>query len=165
MPCNAYHNAQGACRGTPNSADLGFLGGRATVWGPALASETLRRMNVSENPPRELRAASEAALEWINATQGSHYEITGVIDAEDTVAQAREGSFELGLVLCDGDVCAREQVVVERSADGFRVSAADADDPLIPPLLDPPIGVRTGWLNAQLDKHKFVVLVFYRGLW
>ena len=45
------------------------------------------------------------------------------------------------------------------------MSAAEVDDPLIPPLLDPPIGVRTGWLNAQLDKHKFVVLVFYRGLW
>ncbi len=122
-------------------------------------------MDVSEEPPRELQAASEAALEWINATHGSCYEITGVIDAEDTVARAREGSFELGLVLCDGDVCAREQVVVERSAVGFRVSAAHVDDPLIPPLLDPPIGVRTGWLNAQLDKHKFVVLVFYRGLW
>ena len=122
-------------------------------------------MNVSEETPSELQAASEAALEWINATQESHYEITGVIDAEDTVARAREGSFELGLVLCDGNVCAREQVVVERSAEGLRVSAADVGDPLIPPLLDPPIGVRTGWLNAQLDKHKFVVLVFYRGLW
>lgn len=122
-------------------------------------------MNVSEETPTELQAASEAALEWINATQESHYEITGVIDAEATVARARAGSFELGLVLCDGDVCAREQVVVERSAEGFRVSAAEVDDPLVPPLLDPPIGVRAGWLNAQLDKHKFVVLVFYRGLW
>ncbi len=122
-------------------------------------------MNVSEETPSELQAASKAALEWINATRESHYEITGVIDAEDTVARARERSFELGLVLCDGDVCAREQVVVERSADGYRVSAADVGDPRVPPLLDPPIGVRTGWLNAQLDKHKFVVLVFYRGLW
>ena len=122
-------------------------------------------MNVSEETPTELQAASEAALEWINATQESHYEITGVIDAEAAVARARAGSFELGLVLCDGDVCAREQVVVERSAEGFRVSAAEVDDPLRPPLLDPPIGIRTGWLNARLDKHKFVVLVFYRGLW
>ena len=122
-------------------------------------------MNVSEETPIELQTASKAALEWINATQESHYEITGVIDAENTVARAREESFELGLVLCDGDVCAREQVMIERSAEGFRVSAADVDDPLIPPLLDPPIGVRTGWLNAQLDKHKFVVLVFYRGRW
>lgn len=122
-------------------------------------------MNVSEEIPTELQAASEAALEWINATRESHFEITGVIDADDTVARARAGSFELGLVLCDGDVCAREQVVVERAAEGFRVSAADVDDPLTPPLLDPPIGVRAGWLNAQLNKHKFVVLVFYRGLW
>jgi hypothetical protein len=122
-------------------------------------------MKVSEEIPGELQAASAAALEWVNAARESNFEITGVIEAEDTVARARADSFELGLVLCDGEVCAREQVVVERSAEGFRVSAADVDDPLIPPLLDPPTGVRTGWLDAQLDRHKFVVLVFYRGLW
>ena len=59
-------------------------------------------MNVNEEIPTELQAASEAAIEWINATQESHFEITGIIDAEDTVARARAGSFELGLVLCDG---------------------------------------------------------------
>ena len=33
------------------------------------------------------------------------------------------------------------------------------------PLLDPPAGVRTGWLDDVLQKYSFVVLVFYRGFW
>jgi len=37
--------------------------------------------------------------------------------------------------------------------------------PDIPPLLDPPGGLRSKWLDAQLDKFEFVVLLYYRGLW
>lgn len=122
-------------------------------------------MTVSEDIPRELSAASAAALEWVNDSRNAQFEITGVIDAEATVAKVSDSSFELGLVLCDGDICAREQVVMERTAEGFRVAAADLVDPLIPPLLDPPVGVRAGWLDSQLAKHAFVVLVFYRGFW
>ena len=33
------------------------------------------------------------------------------------------------------------------------------------PLLDPPPGVRAGWLDDVLPKYSFVVLVFYRGFW
>jgi hypothetical protein len=38
-------------------------------------------------------------------------------------------------------------------------------EPDIPPLLDPPVGVRREWLDRQLEQHEFVLLLFYRGLW
>jgi hypothetical protein len=122
-------------------------------------------MSVTEEVPEELQAAATSALAWINETRRARFKITGIIDAEATTAKALEPFFELGLVLCEGDRCAREQVLVERLSDGFQVTAANLDDPLIPPLLDPPVGVRAGWLDAQLAKHAFTVLVFYRGFW
>jgi hypothetical protein len=33
------------------------------------------------------------------------------------------------------------------------------------PLLDPPAGVRAGWLDQVPPKHAFTVLLFYRGFW
>ncbi len=69
------------------------------------------------------------------------------------------------MVLCEGEVCAREQVRIRARGDGFEVTAIEADDPAIPPLLDPPAGVRRTWLDAQLAKHKFVLLLYYRGRW
>ena len=74
-------------------------------------------------------------------------------------------SYELGLVLCDGEICAREQIRVAPSGDGFQFSFVDAAEREIPPLLDPPEGVRSGWLEAEMARHKFLVLLFYRGLW
>ena len=35
----------------------------------------------------------------------------------------------------------------------------------VPTLLDPPVGVRRTWLDDQLTKHDFILLLFYRGLW
>ena len=49
--------------------------------------------------------------------------------------------------------------------DGFRFSFVEAAVRDIPPLLDPPVGVRSQWLAGQLKKHEFVLLLFYRGLW
>jgi hypothetical protein len=62
-------------------------------------------------------------------------------------------------------VCLRQQVRIQTHSEGFQVSAIEAEDTVIPPHLDPPVGVRTSWLDEQLAKHAFIVLLFYRGLW
>ncbi len=48
---------------------------------------------------------------------------------------------ELNLVLCDGDVCLREQVRVQPRGQGFEVMPTDAEPAVIPAHLDPPAGV------------------------
>ncbi len=115
--------------------------------------------------PADLEAPVQAALAWINASQDKTYELTGLVDIDQALA-AREGeSFELGLVLCDGEICAREQVRIQPTDGQFAVGYADMAERDIPPLLDPPAGLRSRWLDEVLDKHEFVLLLFYRGLW
>lgn len=122
-------------------------------------------MQQGESIPTSLRPQAEAAVSWINETQDRAYELTGLVDYEQALqAEAGEG-YELGLVLCDGEICAREQIRVGPSGDGYHFSFVDAAEREIPPLLDPPEGVRRGWLATEMGRHKFVVLVFYRGLW
>ena len=82
------------------------------------------------------------------------------------------GARELQLILCgnqDGqDVCLRERFEVEAASDGFEVTLLEDSTPDIgspAPLLDPPVGVRSNWLEPTLARHAFVVLVFYRGFW
>ena len=122
-------------------------------------------MQQDEIVPASLRPQAEAAVSWINETQGRTYELTGLVDYEAALRAEAGEAYELGLVLCDGEICAREQVRVAPSGDGFQFSFADAEEREIPPLLDPPEGVRSGWLDAELARHKFLVLLFYRGLW
>ena len=122
-------------------------------------------MQGEESIPTALRPAADAALAWINKTQQQSYEVTGLVDDEQARgAKAGEG-YELGLVLCDGEICAREQVRVQPAGDGFRFNLVEAAARDIPPLLDPPVGVRSQWLTGELNKHEFVLLLFYRGLW
>lgn len=122
-------------------------------------------MQQDEDIPTSLRPQAEAAVSWINETQERSYELTGLVDYEQALrAEAGEG-YELGLILCDGEICAREQIRVGPSGDGFQFSFVDAVQRDIPPLLDPPEGVRSGWLGAEMARHKFLVLLFYRGLW
>ena len=115
--------------------------------------------------PATLRQPAEQALAWINNTQATAYELTGLVDYEGALSAAPEASFELGLILCDGELCAREQVRVEPNEAGYTFSLVAAEAPDIPPLLDPPAGVRQDWLARALERHVFVVLLFYRGLW
>ena len=110
-------------------------------------------------------APAEAALAWLNKDRGTNFRLTGLVDA-DAQAPARIGDeSELGLVLCDVDICAREQVRVVKTVGGFDIRAVEIDDNLIPVLLDPPLGVRARWLDDQLAKFYFVLLLFYRGRW
>lgn len=122
-------------------------------------------MQQDESIPTILRPQAEAALSWINETQQRSYELTGLVDYEQALQAEAGEAYELGLILCDGEICAREQVRVDPSGDAFHFSFVDAAERAIPPLLDPPQGVRRGWLGAEMARHKFMVLLFYRGLW
>ena len=121
--------------------------------------------NVVEKIPIELKPAAEAALAWINQESGAQFKLTGLVDPDKAMGQETGQPIELGLVLCEGDLCRREQVRVEAKGQGFEVSAIEAVTSVIPPHLDPPFGVRQSWLDDQLGKHAFIVLLFYRGLW
>jgi len=130
---------------------------------------------IVETLPEELHPEIEAALAWLNAERSTQYQVTGVVDPDATLAArsaaSRGGgaeSYALGLVLCEGDHCLREQLTLQPTEAGFAVSLA-APEPgaprPIPPTLDPPAGVRSDWLDTQLAQHAFVLLVFYRGFW
>ena len=121
--------------------------------------------NVVEEIPGALKPAADAALAWVNAEQGAQFRLTGLVDPEEALGRQTGEPMELGLVLCDGDLCQREQVRVRAGRDGFEVSAVDAPDSEIPAQLDPPVGVRREWIDQQLEKHEFILLLYYRGLW
>lgn len=120
---------------------------------------------VTEDIPEQLRPAALAALAWVNEERGADFKLTGLVDVEDALAASADESVEFGLVLCDGEMCMRQQVRVQRRGEGFHVAAVEAAPSLIPAHLDPPEGVRRDWLDRQLGKHEFALLLFYRGLW
>jgi hypothetical protein len=120
---------------------------------------------VVEEIPHDLKPAAEAALAWINRERSAQFKLTGLVDPEVAQAAAPGDPMDLGLVLCEGDVCLREQVRIQKRDDGFQVSGIDAAQAVIPPHLDPPVGVRGSWLDDQLENYKFVIVVFYRGFW
>ena len=67
-------------------------------------------MQLRENIPSQLTASADAALAWINDQRGTQFRLTGLVDAEAALAAKAGEAIELGLVLCEGDVCLREQV-------------------------------------------------------
>jgi len=121
-------------------------------------------MRIVEEIPEALRPEVDAALAWLDATHGRRFKVTGLVDPESGERSAGE-AHDLTLILCEGDLCMREQVRVRPSSSGFVITSADAarEDP--PAELDPLPGVRGGWLAGALAQHAFVVLVFYRGFW
>lgn len=121
--------------------------------------------SVVEEIPRDLQPAVEAALDWLHRERGSAFQLTGLVGADAALEKGADEARELGLVLCDGDVCLREQVRVQPEGAGFRVTEVEAGDSGIPPQLDPPPGLRKEWLDRQLANYSFVVLLFYRGFW
>ena len=118
-------------------------------------------MRIVERIPETLRPEVDAALAWLAAEQGRSFSLTGVVDPE----RAAGSAHDLTLIVCDGDLCLREQLRVHPRSGGFQFSRSDAarEDP--PAELDPLPGARTGWLAGVLARHAFVVLVFYRGFW
>lgn len=120
---------------------------------------------VSDSIPETLQPEVDAAINWFNAQSSDDFTVTGIVDAEESLASTDER--ELRLVLCGGDMCQQKKFSVRRTGDSFTVSFTDE-----PPIsngtqaeLDPPPGARKAWLDNVISKHKFVVLVFYRGFW
>ena len=124
-----------------------------------------RRVETNSDIPESLREPAEAALQWINASRAQPSELTGLVDYDSGLNAASGESFEMGLVLCDGNICDREQVRVTPVDGSFQFDLVEEAPREIPTLLDPPVGVRQDWLDSVLGRHKFVVLLFYRGLW
>ena len=105
----------------------------------------------------------KAALSWVNESQGTNYSLTGLVDVDDVDDLTRP--FEFGLVLCDGELCMRAQLHVTPDGNTFQFGYVEEAAPDIPPLLDPPPGIRSEWLDRQLQKYEFILLLYYRGLW
>ena len=128
---------------------------------------------VEESIPADLVDAAEAARAWFSRDQGSEFKLTGIVEPEAARGPGRgTPARQLQLILCgtrDGqDVCLRERFEVEPVGAGFEVKLLEDATPEVgspAPLLDPPAGVRTAWLDQILPRHAFVVLVFYRGFW
>ena len=123
---------------------------------------------VSETIPEPLQPSIDAAIAWFNTTEqaaGDEFKVTGILDPDEALS----GTEELHLVLCGGDRCEQHSFWVRGSSDEWDVGFADhglstqSDRPQAE--LDPPPGARLGWLDHVLDQHKFVLLLFYRGLW
>jgi len=124
-----------------------------------------RQVQTDFDVPASLKAPVEGALHWVNDAQAKNYELTGLVDV-DSALQTKDGeAFELGLVLCDGEICTCERVRIQPDGTAFAFSSAEAERPAVPPLLDPPEGLRKEWLDKQLQAHEFLLLLFYRGRW
>jgi hypothetical protein len=121
-------------------------------------------MRIVEQIPAALAPEVHAALHWLNAEGGRRFEVTGVVDPE-LAEQAGAEPHDLTLILCEGDLCVREQLRVRAANGGFEITRAGAARQDPPAELDPLPGVRRGWLEGVLAQHAFVVLVFYRGFW
>ena len=128
---------------------------------------------VEEAIPANLADEAEAARAWFTRDRGTEFKLTGIVDPEEVRERDDETQMrQLQLILCgtrDGqDVCLRERFEVKPGSEGFEVTLLEDSTPDVgspAPLLDPPVGVRAGWLNRILAEHSFVVLVFYRGFW
>ncbi len=128
---------------------------------------------VEETIPANLVDEAEAARAWFARDRGTEFKLTGIVDPQSVCERESETqSRQLELILCgsrDGhDVCLRERFEVKPADEGFDVTLLEDSTPDLgspAPLLDPPVGVRAGWLKPVLAEHAFVVLVFYRGFW
>jgi hypothetical protein len=124
---------------------------------------------IQETIPDHLADAAEAARAWFSADQGSEFKLTGIVDPVEA-NEAPTGPLQL--ILCGTqagqEVCLRERFDVTSAGSGFEVAHVEDAAPefgSVAPLLDPPAGERTSWLDATAKKHAFTVVLFYRGFW
>lgn len=124
---------------------------------------------VQETIPEELAAEVEAARSFYTRSEGIAFDVTGIVDPEQSLGAHGDEGRELRLVLCGGDRCEQRSFRVSEGGGGYAVSLLDdpagVDGAGPAPELDPPPGARRGWLDAARQRHAFVLLVFYRGYW
>ena len=90
-------------------------------------------MLLKEDIPKDLQIALDGAVGWINVKYETNFELTGLADTK-TPADV-ETPFELGVVLCDGEICARKQIRFQPSAAGFEFSAVSYTHLTLPTIL------------------------------
>lgn len=112
-----------------------------------------------------LQAPVGAALQWINDSQKTQFQLTGIVDEKEALNVSKDSAFEIGLVLCDGEICKCERVEVTPIGGKYEFKLSQLEKPAVPASLDPPKGIRSNWLDDQLNKHEFLLLLFYRGRW
>jgi len=121
---------------------------------------------VQEDIPEHLLPEVNASLAWFNDQEDVVFEVTGIVDPDESLAGT--GSRALKLVLCGGDRCEQRSFSVRESDHGYEIAFLEKDLPAsdaIPAALDPPPGALRGWLDNALASHDFVLLLFYRGFW
>ncbi len=97
---------------------------------------------VRETIPEALQPEVDAALAWFNSERAAAFEVTGIIDPDESLA-ANEPR-DLRLVLCGGDLCEQRNFRVWREAEGFTVALQEEAAPepghatARPAELDPP---------------------------
>lgn len=126
-------------------------------------------MQLRNEIANEILPAADAAVAWLNTQQQAQFELTGLAEAPSGALSEGLGlelGLELSLVLCDGEICTREQVRVRSAAGSYEFEhLAPAAASAVPALLDPPQGLRKDWLDTQLAKYEFILLLYYRGRW
>jgi len=124
-------------------------------------------MKVQQQVPEHLGDQANAALAWFSNYKGADFKITGIIEEEPGALSGPTN--DLQLILCgtlDGqDVCLREAFRVTDDHQVTHIPENDRPAGSPAPELDPPEGIRKGWLDQVLADSEFVVLLFYRGLW
>jgi hypothetical protein len=119
---------------------------------------------VSETIPTALQPDVDAALAWFNRDQAIPFEVTGILDPDE--ALANDAPRDLKLVLCGGDRCEQRSFRIADGAIRFLEDATEtAEAEETQAELDPPPGPRRGWLDRTLDQSAFTVVLFYRGFW
>jgi len=119
---------------------------------------------VLDSIPEYLQREVSIALAWFNAREKAEFEVTGIVDPPSS----GEAVQTLRLVLCGAGICRQETFRVDNSPNGPEIEwlgndASKSGEETAE--LDPPPGARRGWLDDVSARHKFVVLLFYRGFW
>lgn len=129
--------------------------------------------NILQKIPESFLEEAEAARAWFSKRKGVEFKVTGIVNLKKVpVEETSTGTREIQLILCGNqqghDLCLRERFELTPSGNSFEVRHLNDTEPISgspAPLLDPPKGTRTEWIDTELAKHEFITLVFYRGFW